>query len=308
MSKGYSRRDFIAALGTAAASSCLTAVANLPAEARGASSPIQFGYAAISWGGNDRQAIVDIASLGYPAVQLRSNVLTEFPDNTVATVKDLLTQNKIQMVAFSSGDLNIDKPEADQYDLHAGHAKFVHDLGGLYLQVIASRPKDRAITSDDYAKCGRMLTELGKRTADVGVSLGLHNHMSSLAQGPDEVDKIFDTVDTHYAKLELDIAHAYQGNCDPVKMIHEYHDRLLFLHLKDVIEIPPGVRGGTKYKWVELGKGLVDVPGVMAALKKNKFRGWAVIELDNPPEAGDSPKGCAEDNKKYIQEKLGYKI
>lgn len=308
MSTRYSRRDFIATLGTVAASSCLTAVANLPAAARGASPHIQFGYAAISWGGHDRQAIVDVASLGYPAIQLRANVLTEFPDNTVATVRDLLAQNKIKMVAFSSGDLSVDKPEADQYDLHVAHAKFVHDLGGLYLQIIASRPKNRAITSDDYAKCGRMLTELGKRTADVGVSLGLHNHMNSLAQGPDEVDKIFDAVDTRYAKLLLDIAHFYQGNGDPVKIIHDYRDRLLFLHLKDVVEIPPGVRGGSQYKWVELGQGLVDVPGVMAALKKNKFRGWAVIELDNPPAPGDTPKLCAEDNKKYVEEKLGYKI
>jgi inosose dehydratase len=328
MSKGFSRRDFVVALGTVAASSCLPAVAgsrfpaifgaerlpppmNLPhldPSVSPAAADIHFGYAAISWNGNDRQAIEDIAALGFPAVQLRSNVLTEFKDDPEGAVRGLLAQNKIRMVAFSSGDVNVDKPEADQYDLHVAHAKFVRDLGGLYLQVIAARPKDRAITSDDYAKCGRILTELGKRTADVGVSLGLHNHMNSLAQGPDEVDKIFDAVDTHYTKLELDIAHAYQGNCDPVKMIHDYHDRLLFLHLKDVIEIPPGVRGGTKYKWTELGQGLVDVPGVMAALQKNNFRGWAVIELDNPPEAGDSPRACAEINKKYVEEKLGFTI
>jgi inosose dehydratase len=328
MSKGYSRRDFIVTLGTVAASSGLPAVAGsrFPAifgaeqfnppmdlsafgkmKAR-AAAHIQFGYAAISWGGNDRQAIEDVAALGYPAIQLRSNVLTEFKDDPTGTVKDLLAQYKIKMVAFSSGDLDIDKPEADQYDLHVAHAKFVRDVGGLYLQIIAARPKDRTITSDDYAECGRMLTELGKRTAEVGISLGLHNHMNSLAQGSDEVDKIFDAVDVRYTKLELDIAHCYQGGGDPVKVVNDYRDRLLFLHLKDVVEIPPGVRGGAQYKWVELGQGLVDVPGVMAALKKNKFNGWAVIELDNPPEPGDSPKTCAEINKKYVEEKLGYTI
>ena len=306
MSRACSRRDFIAALGTAAANSYLSAVAGT-SKAHGAAR-IQFGYAAICWAGNDRQAIEDIAALGFPAVQLRSNVLTEFKDNPEGVIRELLAQNKIKMVAFSSGEIDVDKPEATQYDEHVAHAKFVHNLGGLYLQIIAARPKNREVTSDDYAKCGRMITELGKRTADVGVSLGLHNHMNSLAQGPSEVDKIFDAVEVRYGKLELDIAHCYQAGGDPVKIVNDYRDRLLFLHLKDVVEIPPGVRGGDKYKWVELGRGLVDVPGVMAALEKNKFSGWAVIELDSPPDAGDSPKTCAEINKKYVEETLGYTI
>src|SRR6266576_2799903 len=39
---------------------------------------ILFGYASITWGGNDRQAIEDIASLGFHGIQLRSNVIKEF--------------------------------------------------------------------------------------------------------------------------------------------------------------------------------------------------------------------------------------
>src|ERR1700730_17727893 len=32
---------------------------------------IKFGYAAITWGGNDRQAIEDIAAVGFHGIQLR---------------------------------------------------------------------------------------------------------------------------------------------------------------------------------------------------------------------------------------------
>src|SRR5437773_11976857 len=39
---------------------------------------IHFGYASITWDGNDRQAIEDIAELGFPGIQLLSNVLIEF--------------------------------------------------------------------------------------------------------------------------------------------------------------------------------------------------------------------------------------
>ena len=43
-----------------------------------APSEIHFGYAAITWGGNDRQAVEDIASLGFPGIQLRANCIQEF--------------------------------------------------------------------------------------------------------------------------------------------------------------------------------------------------------------------------------------
>src|SRR5215470_13966636 len=62
---------------------------------------IKFGYAAITWNGNDRQAIDDIASLGFPGIQLRSNLLNEIPDPS-ETAK-LLEQHHLTFVALSSG-------------------------------------------------------------------------------------------------------------------------------------------------------------------------------------------------------------
>ncbi len=45
-----------------------------------AAADIKLGYAAITWGGNDRQAIEDISALGFAGIQLRSNVLKEIPN------------------------------------------------------------------------------------------------------------------------------------------------------------------------------------------------------------------------------------
>jgi inosose dehydratase len=197
-----------------------------------APSEIRLGYAAITWSGNDRQAIDDIASLGFPGIQLRSNCIEEF--GSAAAVRDLLEKHKLTFVALSSGGLSIDRNESEEIAKHTAHAKFVHDAGGLCLQVTDDRPKDRAITSADYKRLGQLLTEVGKRTADLGVSLGYHNHMGSMGERPEGVDQILDAADPRYAKLELDIAHYFQGGGDPVKAIEKYSDRLLFLHIKDV--------------------------------------------------------------------------
>jgi len=320
-----SRRRFIAGLGT------LTAASALPLDALSRTFPaplyppidlsyfersitpapaqIQFGYAAITWGGNDLQAIQDISEIGFRGIQLRNNVLKDYGDRP-QTLRDLLDQHHLEMVALSSGGVSIATGTGnDEIARHVRNAKFVHDVGGHYLQVTDSaRPKGRSPTASDFKQLGRLLTEIGKRAVDLGVPVGYHNHMGSLGEGPDEVNRIMTAVDPRYVKLELDIAHYQQGGGDPARAIRQYHDRLLFLHIKDVESLATGDERGRSYRWVELGRGKVDLPVVFAALKQVKFRGWAVIELDSVPDKSRTPKECALTNKNYLEDKLGMKI
>ena len=267
-----------------------------------APSEILFGYASITWGGNDRQAIEDIAAVGFHGIQLRSNSVTEF--GSPAAVRDLLSQHELKFVALSSGDLLSDSASVKKSIAeHTAHAKFLHDAGGLYLQIIDQRPKGRMAIADDYKQLGKALTELGKRTADLGIPLGYHNHMGSLAEKPEELDQLMSASDPRYVKLELDIAHYFQGGGDPAKAVEKFSDRLLFLHIKDVEQVSKSV-----YRFVELGHGLVDVPAVFEALNKINFRGWAVVELDEVPPNVHSAKEAAAANKEYLHEKLGFTV
>ena len=268
---------------------------------------IHFGYASITWNGNDRQAIDDISSLGFPGIQLRANAIEEFA--SPAELRGLLEKHHLKMVALSSGSVRIDPAvEAEEIAKHISHAKFVQDVGGLYLQVTDQRPKDRAVTPADYVRLGRLITEIGKRTADLGVTVGYHNHMGTLGQSPEEVDQILEAADPRYVKLELDVAHYFQGAGDPAKAVEKYHDRLLFLHIKDVESLPNAADPKRNYRFVELGRGRVDLPAVFDALHKVNFRGWAVVELDAVPDKRRTPKECAEISQKYLEEKIGVTI
>ena len=306
MSTGWSRRQFIAGLGAGAVLSTdiATSICRV-----GGKEAIRFGYAAITWEGNDVQAIKDISELGFHGIQLRSNILKEFGERPEA-LRSLLHQHNLEMVAFSSGGVRIDQnTEADEIAKHTSNAKFVRAFGGRYLQVTDSaRPKDRKPEAADFKQLGHVLTEIGKRASDIGVPLGYHNHMTSLGESPEEVDRIMDAVDPKFVKLELDIAHYQQGGGDPVRAIRQYRDRLLFLHIKDVEELPTSDSRGRAYRFVELGRGRVDLPAVFAALKEAKFNDWAIIELDAVPDKSRTPKQCAEISVKYLEEKLKVKV
>jgi inosose dehydratase len=325
MSFSFSRRQFIVSLGAVAAASShpvktLAGVLEPPLyppvdlsyferPITPAPAMIRFGYAAITWNGNDAQAIEDISEIGFPGIQLRNNILKDYGDRPKA-LRELLDQHHLEMVALSSGGVGIvPGTESGEIARHVRNAKFVHDVGGHYLQVTDSaRPKDRKPEGADFKALGGTLVEIGKRSIDLGVPVGYHNHMGSLGEAPDEVDRIMDATDPRYVKLELDIAHYQQGGGDPAQAIRRYHDRLLFLHIKDVESLATSDERGRAYRWVELGRGRVDLPAVFTALKDIKFRGWAVIELDSVPDKSRTPKECAQISKKYVEDKLGMKI
>ena len=288
------RRRFLA---TASLSS-LSYVVGRGGDAARAAAPMQVGYAAITWGANVAEAIEDIAALGFRGVQLRAGdgAVTKYGANPSA-LRDLLAEKHLAFAVLSSGNLSIDPArEREMIDTHTRNAKFLHDAGGRYLQVIDERPKNRAVTADDYRRVGRLLTEVGKRTADVGVTIVYHHHMNSTGEKPPEVAAVLDAADRKHVRLLFDIAHYQQGGGDPVAAIRKYREWIDVVHLKDVRDKP----GGNGYEFVELGRGRVDVPGALAALAEIGFDKWAIVELDRVVDPGRTPKQAAEINKQYL--------
>jgi inosose dehydratase len=296
------RREFLSTVGVATAASLTPLHALIQSKSPFA---VQFGYHAITWGGKDLQAIEEIAAGGFKGIQLRANLVPEYGDKPNA-IKDILAKHKLTFVALSSGNVLIDPArEKETIDMHVKHATFVKNAGGMFLQVTDERPKDRAVTKEDYARMGKLLTEIGKRCNDLGVKLGYHNHMGNLGEKPEEVEAVLAASDPKAVTLELDIAHYTQGGGDPVAAVKKYADRLGFLHFKDVKDAPGEKR---PYKFVELGQGRVNVTGVVDALKAVGFRGWGIIELDGVPDPSKTPSQCLQINKTYIENTLKLKV
>jgi inosose dehydratase len=296
-----SRRSFIrtAALGTGALLTAPAWAAELLKKG-----DVKIGYSAITWGGKDEQAMADLSSLGFKGIQLRANTFGPYR-NKVSELRDALVKHRLKLAMFSSGNVEIDPAKFEStVDTHVAHASFVKALGGNAFQMTNSlRQKGKLPTVEELKKLTKVMNEIGKQTADMGVQAVYHNHMNQFGETPEEVDVIVQAMDPRYLKLLLDIAHYKQGGGEPHEAVLKYKDIIHTLHLKDT---KPKDGGG--YKFVELGQGRVDVPAVFAALEKVKFKGWGVIELDGVPDPEKSPLLCAEINKKYVTEVLKYPL
>jgi inosose dehydratase len=293
-----SRRTFLTGLGLAGAATLLPS-----ARASGASGRLRFGYTAMTWGENDRQAIDDIAALGYEGIQFRANIVESFKP---AELRELLQRRQLVFTAMSSGMVAIDADPKEEIAKHVANARYVKQCGGQYLQLLDKLSRyGRPVDPDGCARLGGLLTEIGKRTADLGVTACYHNHLNTLSETPAGLDLVMAASDPRYLKFELDTAHAVAGGGDPAQMIERYHERLLFMHLKDVVDLAPGGKGKYPFQFVELGRGRVDLRAIFSALDKVAFSGWAVVELDRVPVGGTTPKASAAISRDYLVNQLG---
>lgn len=119
------------------------------------------------------------------------------------------------------------------------------------------------------------------------IRLAIHNH------GPG--DDLYHSPNDVYAKIKdldkriglcIDIGHVVRIGQDPIPMIEKYRERLYDMHLKDVDRAE--AKGGS----VEIGRGVIDIPGVIRTLKKINYQGCMAVEYEKD---GDDPvPGLAE--------------
>jgi inosose dehydratase len=289
------RREFLVK------SSLISLAATLPFSILAAKKSYSLGYSAITWNGQDEQAIKEISGLGFKGIQLRGNTYAKYKDNAEA-LKLLIDQSGLQLCMFSSGSVEIDPAKVEaSIAQHVKHAAFVKALGGTSIQLTNSlRKKGEKPEEKDLIRLAEVMNEIGAKTKELGIQATYHNHMDQFGETPEEVDLLVSHMDPTKIKLLLDVAHYFQGGGNPAEAVLKYQKVIHAMHVKDVRQTEP------HYRFVELGQGKVNLEEVFANLDKIKFKGFAIVELDAVPDAGKTPLSCGETSKEFLKSKIKY--
>lgn len=264
----YSRKTFLQLLGTGAL-------------AVGTGS---IGQAAAT---RDKKGAVAL-TLGLASYSLRSLSL----DQTIAASLRL----GLKHVAFKSMHMPLELPDADLKTIGEKVRAAGLDLYGA--GVIYMKTEAEVHNAFRYAKAAGLRVIIGVPNHDLlplveqqvkatNIKVAIHNH------GPG--DEVYPSPDSVYEKVKnldsriglcIDIGHTIRIGQDPVEKIRKYADRLYDLHLKDVTKA--AADGDT----LELGRGIIDIPAVIKALKKIRYVGVMALEYEKD---GDDPlPGLAE--------------
>ena len=128
---------------------------------------------------------------------------------------------------------------------------------------------------------------LDKLVKEFDVRLAIHNHGPTDKKFPAPADalKAAEQFDQRIG-LCIDVGHTARAGVDVAESIRQCKDRLYDVHLKDVFN--PKQRGPE----VELGRGHLDVRGILQALLEVKFDGHVGFEHEKDPK--DPLPGLAE--------------
>ena len=176
----------------------------------------------------------------------------------------------------------------------------------------AGYDEKRAELSDDqWATVFKNLNEISALASSVGVKAVLHPHVGTIIETHDDVAKVVNGSDISFC---LDTGHMVIGGADPVAFSANHADRVAHSHLKDVdLAWARKVQAGdvTYYDAVvqgmyrPLGKGDVDIRGIVRNLLLAGYQGWFVLEQDNviggEPVEGSGPYEDAKTSVEFLR-------
>ncbi len=149
----------------------------------------------------------------------------------------------------------------------------------------------------------RVMDEAGLRTV-------FHHHVGTWVETPAETERFLSMTNPEIVGLVFDTGHWSFAGGNPVAGVQKHADRIWHVHFKD--HDPEIARQSREQEWdgptsvgkgifPELGKGDVDFPAVLEALKAINYDGWIVVEQDVLPGMG-TPKQSAENNRNYLKQ------
>lgn len=164
--------------------------------------------------------------------------------------------------------------------------------------VIYMKSKEQVDQAFEYAKNAGMSVIVGVPAHDLlnytnnkikeyNIKVAIHNHGPGDEQYPSP-ESIFEKIkdlDPRFG-LCMDIGHTQRIGVNPIEAGKEYFSRLFDIHLKDVnLAAPEG-------KTIEIGRGVIDIPGFVEMLLNKGYNGVASIEYEK--DADDPLPGLSE--------------
>ena len=180
---------------------------------------------------------------------------------------------------------------------------------------LSSRPSLEKYEWDDY--CNK-ISEISNRLYNEGIPMSYHEHMGTIIQSEEDVDKFIDkTNDKTY--LLYDTGHLLFAQANYEKILKNYIERINHVHCKDIRKniLEKSLNEDLSFRnsflegvFTVPGDGCIDYKPIMKILFENKYSDWLVIEAEQDP-AKANPFKYAKIGYNYLSSILsviGYEI
>jgi inosose dehydratase len=235
--------------------------------------------------GDMSRAIADIGEAGYQGIELFDGNLLSY-EGKVGELRKQLNDAGLTFLAVYSG-ANLIFPEIlseELWRIRRG-ADAAAELGAQHLVVGGGAKRTTPATDEDYRRLADGLNQVVKMAEERGMTAHYHPHLTTMAETPEQIRKVFELSDIHFCP---DTAHLAAAGGKPEEMILTYGDRIAYVHLKDFRRDP--------FAFLPLGEGELNMEAILQTLLKIEYTGWLLVELDSCAD----PKAGAELSMRYL--------
>ena len=186
------------------------------------------------------------------------------------------------------------------------------ELNPQRMRIAGSATPQDGFNQKEWRDATALISEIATVMKGLGLRSVFHHHAGTYVETPEEVAQLLSLTDPALLGICLDTGHYLYGGGDPVQFAREHAARIWHLHFKDVHlsvldqvrrkQVPylDAIRQGV---FCELGKGDVDLIGVIRELEKANYDGWGVFEQDIDTTLPNvDPLKSAVASRHYLQE------
>jgi sugar phosphate isomerase/epimerase len=225
------------------------------------------------------QCIEEAVRIGADGISLETCFMPSFEPGYLGRLKDTLDHHGLErMLAWGHPDglEGGKKPEAArEIEQHLTSCKA---LGVNLMRIVGSSLSFRNEPhGPQIQRVSAILKETVKKAEDAGVRLALENHIDFTA---DEILEILANVDSEYLGVNFDSGNTLRVFEDPVEAARKLAKRTYATHMKDIAPGHGSPRDWTFWASAPCGSGIIDMPGVVTALRAAGYRGMLCVEID----------------------------
>jgi inosose dehydratase len=233
---------------------------------------------------------VGIRLTGYPGILKTYNI-------TASQLEVEISKRNLYVTTISFGGPTNDSAQHQRIVEKARQAmRFLKGFGANRLVVF---PPSRMRVGQNVNAGFRVMCKgfdlIGEAANEMDFKAGVHNHLGTMVQGPEEVHRCMEMTDPKLFNFAPDTAHLYLGGSNVVEMFERYKSRLVFMDYKDArwttpqadVVLPNGKvlrKNTSEAKFFDsiydLGDGNIDFPACHRILRQIHYEGWICVDLD----------------------------
>ena len=209
-----------------------------------------------------QETIEAVAALGYKYVELAGYADGKFYGIEPAAFKALLAKHGLKAVSSHQGTVNMENADQMIADVKAaGIEYFVIPVPPMGMFTYDEATQSMGMKGGVEALAS-ILTTLGKKCAEAGISLLYHNHdFEFIPNEKGEIiqDYLLENTDPAYVNFQLDLFWITKAKADPFTYFEKYPGRFKSFHVKDMDK---------EGKFSPVGEGTIDFSSILTEKDK----------------------------------------